>query len=130
MAYYRSKKRTLIDLVDKLDGLPLLHPERPRLVQMICDLAHEVFPAGREDPLAEHRLSQVGQRPSNYLGEEVPMDFQTRSKQRVLDDLVAKMETLSPKHPDRPNLLRTILGLRQILDATSAASGPAPDPGP
>jgi hypothetical protein len=43
MEYYRSKTRALIDLVDKLDTLPLLHPERPRLVRMICDLAHEVF---------------------------------------------------------------------------------------
>jgi hypothetical protein len=43
--YYRSKKRILIDLVDKLDTLPLLHPERPRLVRMISDLAHEVFNA-------------------------------------------------------------------------------------
>jgi hypothetical protein len=63
MDYSRSKKRTLIELVDKLDSLPLLHPERPRLVQMICDLAHEVFPDGREDALAEHRLSQAGHRP-------------------------------------------------------------------
>jgi hypothetical protein len=42
MEYYRSKPRALIDLVDKLDTLPMPHPERPRLVRMICDLAHEV----------------------------------------------------------------------------------------
>lgn len=46
MNNYRSRKRLLIDLVDKLDSLPLLHPERPRLVRVISDLAHEVFPGG------------------------------------------------------------------------------------
>jgi hypothetical protein len=55
MEHYRSKKRLLIDLVDKLDTLPLLHPERPGLVRMIADLAHEVFPAGSTSGQANQR---------------------------------------------------------------------------
>ena len=46
------------------------------------------------------------------------MERQTRSQQHVLDALIAKLAALSPHHPDRPNLMRTILGLRREL-ATS-----------
>jgi hypothetical protein len=46
------------------------------------------------------------------------MEPPTRSQQRVLDALVTKLETLSPDHPDRPNLMRTILGLRRKLAAS------------
>jgi hypothetical protein len=55
------------------------------------------------------------------------MEFQTRSKECALDALVARLATLGPNHPDRPKLMRTrtILGLRQILDAPSAARRPA-----
>jgi hypothetical protein len=31
-------------------------------------------------------------------------EFQTRSKRRRLDDLVAKLETLPANHPDQPRL--------------------------
>jgi hypothetical protein len=43
------------------------------------------------------------------------MERQTRSQQHVLDALVTKLATLGPNHPDRPNLMRTILGLRREL---------------
>jgi hypothetical protein len=46
------------------------------------------------------------------------MGLQTRSQQRVLNALTAKLETLPPNHPDRSNLLRTILGLGRKLDAS------------
>jgi hypothetical protein len=46
------------------------------------------------------------------------MERQTQSQQRVLNALVTKLETLSPDHPDRPNLMRTILSLRRKLAAS------------
>jgi hypothetical protein len=47
------------------------------------------------------------------------MALETRTTSRVLDDLVAKLETLPQHHPDRPQLIRTILGLRsELADAT------------
>jgi hypothetical protein len=43
------------------------------------------------------------------------MVFRTRSKRRVLDDLVAKLEALPANHPDRTHLSRMINSLRQEL---------------
>jgi hypothetical protein len=34
----------------------------------------------------------------------------------VLCDLIAKLEGLPPRHPDRPHLIRMILGLRHELE--------------
>jgi hypothetical protein len=44
------------------------------------------------------------------------VEFRTRSKSRVLRDLIAKLESLPPRHPDRPHLIRMILGLRRELE--------------
>jgi len=46
------------------------------------------------------------------------MEFQTRSKTTALEALVAKLETLPDNHPDRPNLIRMILGLRGEAEAS------------
>jgi hypothetical protein len=43
------------------------------------------------------------------------MEFQSRSKELVLEDLTNKLQVLPPKHPDRPILARMILGLRAEL---------------
>jgi hypothetical protein len=51
------------------------------------------------------------------------MDFRTRPKSQVLDDLVAKLKTLSVKHPNRPTLIRMILDLRREIERT-----PSPHP--
>lgn len=40
------------------------------------------------------------------------MEFRTRPKGKVLDDLVAKLGTLPQKHPDRPHLDRMVYDLR------------------
>jgi hypothetical protein len=56
------------------------------------------------------------------------VEFRTRSKSCVLRDLVAKLERLSHNHPDRPHLIRMVLGLRRELDP--ASTEPTPDPGP
>jgi hypothetical protein len=50
------------------------------------------------------------------------MDPDTRPPSQVLDDLVAKLETMGPHHPDRPTLIRMILDLRREIDRR-----PAPD---
>ena len=39
------------------------------------------------------------------------MEFRTRSKSCVLDDLVEKLRQLPRPHPDRPHLIRMIIGL-------------------
>jgi hypothetical protein len=44
------------------------------------------------------------------------VEFRSRSKSSVLNDLVAKLESLPQKHPDRPHLIRLILGLRSELE--------------
>lgn len=44
------------------------------------------------------------------------MVFRTRSKRRVLDDLVAKLQALPTNDPDRPHLVRMINSLRRELD--------------
>jgi len=50
-------------------------------------------------------------------------EFQTRSKRRVLDDLVAKLETLPANHPDEMRLIRMILGLRHELECGPPIQG-------
>jgi hypothetical protein len=54
------------------------------------------------------------------------VEFQTRSKSCVLDDLVAKLGTLPQRHPDRPNLIRMILGLRDEIERPESNLFPAP----
>jgi hypothetical protein len=44
------------------------------------------------------------------------MEFRTRSIAQVLDDLVAKLEQISPRHPDRPRLIRMVIDLRREID--------------
>jgi hypothetical protein len=44
------------------------------------------------------------------------MEFRTRSIAQVLDDLVAKLEALSERHPDRPRLIRMIIDLRREIE--------------
>jgi hypothetical protein len=44
------------------------------------------------------------------------MEFRTRSKSCVLSDLTAKLESLPEEHPDRPTLIRMMLGLRHELE--------------
>ena len=44
------------------------------------------------------------------------MEFRTRSKSCVLDDLIAKLETLPHKHPDWLLLLRMADDLRHDID--------------
>ena len=44
------------------------------------------------------------------------MVFRTRSKQCVLNDLVAKLEALPTDDPDRPHLVRMINSLRRELE--------------
>jgi hypothetical protein len=41
------------------------------------------------------------------------MAFRTRSKSRVLDDLVEKLRSLPQNHPDRPRLIRMIIDLNR-----------------
>ena len=47
------------------------------------------------------------------------MEFRTRPKWRVLNDLIDKLETLPANHPDRGSLIRMILGLRGEIDGSS-----------
>jgi hypothetical protein len=42
----------------------------------------------------------------------MPMRFETRSRETVLDDLTKKVGELPLNHPDRPALVRMIDGLR------------------
>jgi hypothetical protein len=44
------------------------------------------------------------------------MAFRTRSKSRVLDDLVAKLRSLPQNHPDRPRLIRMIIDLSREIE--------------
>jgi hypothetical protein len=53
------------------------------------------------------------------------MEFRTRAISQVLDDLVAKLEAISPRHPDRPRLIRMIIDLRREIERR-----PAPQPAP
>jgi hypothetical protein len=42
---------------------------------------------------------------------------------QVLADLVAKLEAISTRHPDRPRLIRMIIGLRREIERR-----PSPQP--
>jgi hypothetical protein len=53
------------------------------------------------------------------------MDFRTRSMPQALDDLAARLGAISPRHPDRPRLIRMILDLRREIERR-----PAPQPAP
>jgi hypothetical protein len=44
---------------------------------------------------------------------------------QVLADLVAKLEAVAERHPDRPRLIRMIIELRREIDRR-----PAPQPAP
>jgi hypothetical protein len=44
------------------------------------------------------------------------MEFRTRSIAQVLDDLVAKLEQISPRHPDRPRLTRMVIDLQREIE--------------
>ena len=48
------------------------------------------------------------------------MQFQSRSKERVLADLTSKLRQLPPAHPDRPSLARMIVALRAELAFATA----------
>jgi hypothetical protein len=48
------------------------------------------------------------------------VEFRTRPISQVLDDLVAKLEAISPKHPDRPRLIRMIIDLSRELERRPA----------
>jgi hypothetical protein len=44
------------------------------------------------------------------------MEFRTRSIAQVLDDLVARLEQISPRHPDRQRLVRMVIDLRREIE--------------
>jgi len=44
------------------------------------------------------------------------MEFRTRSRSRVLDDLIDKLRKFPQNHPDRPHLIRMIIGLRDEIE--------------
>ena len=46
------------------------------------------------------------------------MEFRSRPKWRVLNDLIDKLETLPANDPDRQRLIRTILSLQGELDTS------------
>jgi len=48
------------------------------------------------------------------------VEFRTRPKWRVLNDLIDRLETLPANHPDRGRLIRMILGLRGEIDGRCA----------
>lgn len=54
------------------------------------------------------------------------MQFRTREKSQVLDDLVAKLKTMPETYPDRPALIRMIIGLRREIERRPQADPPAP----
>jgi hypothetical protein len=51
------------------------------------------------------------------------MDFRTSPISQVVEDLVTKLEAISPRHPDRPRLIRMIIDLRREIDCR-----PSPQP--
>jgi hypothetical protein len=53
------------------------------------------------------------------------MEFRTRSISQVLNDLVAKLEAISPQDPDRPRLVRMIIDLRREMERRPSLQ-PAP----
>jgi hypothetical protein len=44
------------------------------------------------------------------------MEFQTRPKSQVFDDLIAKLEVMPSRHPDRPTIIRMIIDLRREIE--------------
>jgi hypothetical protein len=46
------------------------------------------------------------------------VEFRTRPKWRVLNDLIDRLETLPANHPDRERLIRMILGLRGEIEGS------------
>jgi hypothetical protein len=58
------------------------------------------------------------------------MQFRARSKSRVLEDLTSKLQSLPPRHPGRPALIRMIVGLSaDMARRRSCAARPADDRG-
>jgi hypothetical protein len=55
------------------------------------------------------------------------MEFRTRSRARVLDDLTDKLRTLPQDHPDRPRLIRMIVGLRDEIERAKPPQSLAAD---
>jgi len=49
------------------------------------------------------------------------IEFCTRTKSRVLEDLVEKVRSLPPNHPDLPHLMRMVTDLGREIER----SGPA-----
>jgi hypothetical protein len=45
------------------------------------------------------------------------MEFRTRPKDKVLDDLVAKLRTLPQNHPGRPHLNRMVYDLSREIES-------------
>ena len=43
------------------------------------------------------------------------IEFRTRSKSHVLNDLVEKLRSLPQNHPDRPHLIRMVLDLSREI---------------
>jgi hypothetical protein len=56
----------------------------------------------------------------------MPMRFETRSRETVLDDLTKKVGELPLNHPDRPALVRMIDGLRAEIALPSDMNADAP----
>lgn len=54
--------------------------------------------------------------PFVYLEPGPMTEFQTRSKRRRLDDLVAKLEALHANDPNQPRLFRMIISLRREIE--------------
>jgi hypothetical protein len=52
------------------------------------------------------------------------MDFRTRSKSRVLDDLVEKLRSLPRKHPDRSRLIKMIIDLNREIERRAPLVAP------
>jgi hypothetical protein len=44
------------------------------------------------------------------------MELEAQTTSHVLDDLVAKLETLPQRHPDRPQLIRTIIDICREIE--------------
>jgi hypothetical protein len=59
------------------------------------------------------------------IREPVAVEYRTRTKSRVLDDLVEKLRRLPSNHPDRAHLTRMIIDLSREIER----SGPAVAPG-
>jgi hypothetical protein len=58
----------------------------------------------------------------------MPMRFETRSREAVLDDLTKKVGELPLNHPDRSALVRMIDGLRAEIGLPGGENGNAGGP--